>query len=503
MKSNSAIILFAPKFKEFGVALARKLITRGMCDKVYGLATGGKAVVEYVKKNLNNDLCEIWDLAQIEENIPDSIQKHNIKKIDEQLEPGAIGYAITSDRRVGAGFVRGGLVRPSWLKTSAKHEPLEMPVRYGSVIYEFLSALVMRANPRFVFLYAIAAAPAVILAQICGRMMVPVLNPVSARVSDLIYIDQFGAEKKSIINRVIDAEKLGSLCLKAEKKVASSYLIKYRGIQDSPSYMAFNEARRREQRVIKLLMLALGKTIYGVSFSGLSFRVRLEMIKRAWFDVQVLISRKLFSLDGYSGPPPEWCDAIYFPLHVDPEASTMVIAPLHTDQLNVIESIAKSMPASTVLFVKENPAMYGKRPRGFYRAIREMPRVALLDESEKSIDWIKKSVLTIVITGTAGFEALMLRRKALIIRDVPYTAIGEGFVREECLAGLPRAIDMALKMKCASDESIVKYLSALFYVSFSFDMGIMWGENIDYTSEKVASAVDAYSSGIEMCLRFA
>ena len=43
---------------------------------------------------------------------------------------------------------------------------------------------------------------------------------------------------------------------------------------------------------------------------------------------------------------------VYFPLHVDPEASTMVLSPFHTNQIALIENLSKSLPTDHLL-VKE------------------------------------------------------------------------------------------------------------------------------------------------------
>ena len=48
---------------------------------------------------------------------------------------------------------------------------------------------------------------------------------------------------------------------------------------------------------------------------------------------------------------------IFFPLHLEPERTLLMKAPFYTNQLSLIENIAKSIPIGYKLLVKEHPAM--------------------------------------------------------------------------------------------------------------------------------------------------
>ena len=72
--------------------------------------------------------------------------------------------------------------------------------------------------------------------------------------------------------------------------------------------------------------------------------------------------------------------------------------------------------------------------------IRRIPGVVLASPLENGRALVERSALTAVITGTAGWEALLLRRPALVLGDAPYTAVGEGLVRCSDPDGLPRDV---------------------------------------------------------------
>ena len=174
----------------------------------------------------------------------------------------------------------------------------------------------------------------------------------------------------------------------------------------------------------------------------------------------------------------------------------MVLSPWHTDQLGVVEALAKSAPAHMHIVVKEHSPMLGLRPRGFYRQIAQMPRVILLDPVHSTFDLIGKAALTAVITGTAAWEAILLGRPALIIGDSPFLPIGEGFVYEPNLTRLPQAIDTALALPPASDATIVLYIAALQSKAFEISMSLLWGNYDTHPAEQRRAGAAAIANAI-------
>jgi hypothetical protein len=69
---------------------------------------------------------------------------------------------------------------------------------------------------------------------------------------------------------------------------------------------------------------------------------------------------------------------VIYPIHFQPEASTLVQAPMFLDQAALIQDIARSLPVGYRLYVKEHVANRGRRPLSFYAALRAIPSVRLL-----------------------------------------------------------------------------------------------------------------------------
>ena len=105
---------------------------------------------------------------------------------------------------------------------------------------------------------------------------------------------------------------------------------------------------------------------------------------------------------------------VYFPLHFQPEASTIVCAAKYEKQLYYIDSWAKSLPADTMLYVKEHYAVLGHRDLHFYEELKKYPNVLLIDPYESSRKLSENAYAVTTLTGTAGWEAMLLRKPVFI-----------------------------------------------------------------------------------------
>jgi hypothetical protein len=104
---------------------------------------------------------------------------------------------------------------------------------------------------------------------------------------------------------------------------------------------------------------------------------------------------------------------VLYPLHFQPEATTLVLAPYYLDQLALIEDIVKSLPAGYRLYVKEHMSSRGRRPLSYYRRIRNTFGVRLLGPDENSWQLIQNAAAVVVITGTMGWEALLYEKPVI------------------------------------------------------------------------------------------
>ncbi|MBE5909976.1 capsular polysaccharide export protein, LipB/KpsS family [Pseudobutyrivibrio sp.] len=148
---------------------------------------------------------------------------------------------------------------------------------------------------------------------------------------------------------------------------------------------------------------------------------------------------------------------VYFPLHLQPEASTIVCAQKYEKQLYFLDNLAKSLPADTVIYCKEHYSFLGSRDNSFYRALKEYPNIVLIDPWEDSFQLIEHCECVATLTGTAGQEAMMLRRPVIMGGDILYEN-APGVMRIDDIFGNYESA-MA-NWKKPEREEIVKYLAA-------------------------------------------
>ena len=118
---------------------------------------------------------------------------------------------------------------------------------------------------------------------------------------------------------------------------------------------------------------------------------------------------------------------IFYPLHQDPEATTLVRTTLSC-QLYIIELISKYLPKGWKLYVKEHPAVFFVykyapyfyknieffRSIDFYKRIKQLENVELVSLDVSTQKLIKKSQAVTSITGTVLIEAILEKLPVLI-----------------------------------------------------------------------------------------
>lgn len=99
----------------------------------------------------------------------------------------------------------------------------------------------------------------------------------------------------------------------------------------------------------------------------------------------------------------------FFPLHFSPESSINTPAPYFIDQTRVVDRILlDKRSGNRTLVVKEHPAMYGFREKGFYLSLRHRPFVKFVHRKTPSFELIRRSTTVYSVTGTACLEAFFL-----------------------------------------------------------------------------------------------
>ena len=116
---------------------------------------------------------------------------------------------------------------------------------------------------------------------------------------------------------------------------------------------------------------------------------------------------------------------LYFPLASEPEARIMVTSPFYTNQIALVENIAKSIPIDFVLYVKEHPQQKIKfwRPVSDYKKLINIPNVKFIHPNVTNHELLPKCQGVIAISGGTGFEAIFYKKPVILFADEYYDVL--------------------------------------------------------------------------------
>lgn len=173
----------------------------------------------------------------------------------------------------------------------------------------------------------------------------------------------------------------------------------------------------------------------------------------------------------------------YFPLHLEPEITTLLYAPFYTDQLHLAKQIARSLPFHYKLYVKEQPAMAEYRPRKFYKELKKVPNIKLIDPKVSSFDLIKHSKIITTITGTSGWEGLFFGKPAVTFGEVFYNKLSM-VKRCDSIEKLPYIIQDQLENFHYNEKDFINFLGVILEESIDVDLARLWEREPDMEKKK-------------------
>ena len=167
-------------------------------------------------------------------------------------------------------------------------------------------------------------------------------------------------------------------------------------------------------------------------------------------------------LDKYAEKTLENEKFIYFPLQSEPEASILMNTPFYSNQINLIEVIAKSIPINYSLYVKEHPLQKIKLWRSIddYKKIKNIPNVRFLHPNVNAQEVLEKSQGVISISGATGFEALFHHKPVILFGDEYYDKLSM-VTKIESIIDLPLKIKNALTNFKFNDRELSMFVKIL------------------------------------------
>ncbi len=217
-----------------------------------------------------------------------------------------------------------------------------------------------------------------------------------------------------------------------ERKFAVDFIKNFISHKQLPPYMDFqikniqsgkiNRIKRYIKEEQRMFFFWIRYIFKGKQFAPFDYESRAVfkwILSRPWFSFKkkfrILFPKNIFD---YLNDNDKF---FLFPLHVQPESSTSVLATYFYNQLNTIKNIAFSLPFPYKLYVKEHPSAVGTRTGNFYKEIKKLPNTVLVSSYEDVENLIKKSQGIITLTSTLGMEAALAGKPTYVLGNVFYT----------------------------------------------------------------------------------
>ncbi len=179
---------------------------------------------------------------------------------------------------------------------------------------------------------------------------------------------------------------------------------------------------------------------------------------------------------------------IAFFMHHQPESTTSCQIPRWVNQDVVIEQLAINAPYGLKILVKEHARNLGYRGKEYFKELLNLHNIYFCYPTVDTYSIISNAKAILVLTGTAGFEGLLMGKKVAVLGR-PYYSIFEGVKK----LNYPEEIFDALNDPSWNPQGLEQERNtfAAAYAQSLYDFGSgKWGKPIpDTGGDKWANAI--------------
>lgn len=370
---------------------------------------------------------------------------------------------------------------------------------YTKTILEMLK----KEKPDFIFYSVAGSIGSLLLCQIAKKFNIKTLAVLPTGIKGRCVISE-------LYDRYTGVEKIFNEGSSENfRSLAKKYIADFR--QKPESYISqIDEALKQTGRRRQLKFLRPKHFWQSLEWFGQMIKLYWQQKKfkdysstiHPWYYLVDRIKRKTRNLRGlndlYDAFNPKE-DFVFFPLHYEPEVSLLFQAPFYADQIYVIRQIAKSLPIHYKLYIKEHPSMIDYRPRSFYKELKKIHNVKLINPAISSFSIIPQAKLITVITGTTGWEALLFKKPVISFGNQFYNALS---MVKKCteIERLPYLIKEQLENFVYKEEELISFISAIFQDSITLDLEHVWHNenNADKIKKELEPLADLIAAKLNL-----
>lgn len=188
---------------------------------------------------------------------------------------------------------------------------------------------------------------------------------------------------------------------------------------------------------------------------------------------------------------------VFFALHLQPEATTLVRGQFFQDMLAVARNFALSLPVGYRLVVKEHDVMFGRRPLDFFRELRRIPNVVVVSPYASGPNLVRKAAAIAAVTGTVGWDGILLG-KPVVVMGQPFYACYQGVSHVTDPTRLPEVMQVLLRDFHCDSHDQETFVAAVLAGLVPASMDDFWGLRQDEfrdSAQRIAEALLARRAG--------
>lgn len=135
--------------------------------------------------------------------------------------------------------------------------------------------------------------------------------------------------------------------------------------------------------------------------------------------------------------------------------------------------MARSLPLNFKLYIKEHAAMVGTRPRSFYQELKKIPNVKIINPTIDGLSLTEHAKLIFTVSGTAGWEAIQLKKPVIVFGDVFYNKLP---MVKKCITTeqLPYLVKEQIENFQHDEKALINFITAIFQESVDVDLVQIW-----------------------------
>lgn len=171
--------------------------------------------------------------------------------------------------------------------------------------------------------------------------------------------------------------------------------------------------------------------------------------------LRMLVNSRLLA-GRYRALPADGTRYVYYPLHVPADVALTIRSPQYVDQYALVDFLARTVPETHQVLVKEHPALVGATSsRRLAEMLETRDNVRLLDPGINNYEVLRRADAVVTVNSKSGAEALLLGRPVLVLGDAFYAQC-DLVRRVPSLEALPGALRQMLGAGSAPERSAIE-----------------------------------------------